>query len=320
MVLETGDADELRRAVAAAYRDVCVLELAALKPGNVHRYADGHGMCVADFLASAEASAGPLAEPGLGLGERIFRAVEATRARVGCNTNLGILLLCAPLVQAVLEASVAGDLRARLAQVLRRAERDDADWVFRAIRLAAPAGLGRSEHHDVAAAAVAPLAEVMAYAAPRDRIAWQYATDFAGLFAAARLFADLEVRWGDAAWAASALFMDLLARHPDTHITRKQGEETAFAVSRRALPLAAALLGCAQPAVMQDALLRLDQELKRDAINPGTTADLTVAALFIGRLGPLCPFRKTTAEYCRIPGPGAVAFGSGVHHRDQRRE
>src|SRR5690242_14660894 len=91
---------ERSKALSAAYIAACELELRALKPGNVHDFAAGHGMTVDDFAASAEVSAGPLCRPGASVGERILGAIRATRERVGCNTNLGIVLLAAPLVAA----------------------------------------------------------------------------------------------------------------------------------------------------------------------------------------------------------------------------
>ena len=103
--------------IRAAFLAACKLDVAALKPGNVHRHADGHGMTVADFIASAEAAAPALCRPGSPLGRRLLDAVTATRAAVGCNTNLGILLLCAPLaVAAESGIAVAAALRDRIAQ------------------------------------------------------------------------------------------------------------------------------------------------------------------------------------------------------------
>ena len=277
-----------RRLIADAYREACGLELAALKPGNVHRDADGHGMTVDDFLRSAEASAGPLTEPGLALGERIYRAVSATRAAVTCNTNLGILLLCAPLIQAALEPTECGGLRRRLDAVLRTADRTDTDWLFRAIRLAAPGGLGVAHEHDVFGAALATPLEVMAAAAHRDQIARQYADGFGDLFERALpLLVGFETRWLDPAWAAAGLYLDFLARYPDSHVARKWGLDQAVAVARRAAPLAAALAEAARPQVCTEALRALDRDLKTAGINPGTSADLTVACLLIRALEPL---------------------------------
>ena len=78
-----------------AYLEACEAELQAFKPGNVSVHAEGHGMTVNDFRLSARASAPHLSDPTLGLGEKIYHAVAATKAAVGCNTNLGIVLLAA---------------------------------------------------------------------------------------------------------------------------------------------------------------------------------------------------------------------------------
>ena len=102
--------------IAEAYIAACLLELDALKPGNVHRHAEGHGMTVADFERSAEVSAPALARTGASVGSRVLEAVEATRAAVGQNTNLGIVLLAAPLAAAAERREP--DLRVALARVL----------------------------------------------------------------------------------------------------------------------------------------------------------------------------------------------------------
>ena len=82
-------------AIAAAFITACRDELEAPKPGNVHVFADGHRMSVADFMRSADAAAGPLTEIRARVGQRILGAIAATRAAVGTNTNLGIILLSA---------------------------------------------------------------------------------------------------------------------------------------------------------------------------------------------------------------------------------
>ena len=121
--------------IARLFARACRAELDAVKPGNVHRFAPGHGMTVADFEISAEVAAPALARPGARLGRRILDAVEATRRAVGVNTNLGILLLCAPLAAA---AERPGPLASAVAAVLAEADRDDARLVYEAIRRAAP--------------------------------------------------------------------------------------------------------------------------------------------------------------------------------------
>ena len=166
--------------VAGVYIEACLAELDAPKPGNVHRFAPGHRMQAEDFVRSAEASAPLIAAPGVRVGARICAAVEATLEAVGQNTNLGIILLCAPLATAA-EVSDA-PLRLALAQVLDGLDRADAANVFAAIAAAHPGGLGRAPRHDVNAPATVTLREAMAEAAERDRIARQYVTAYEDIF------------------------------------------------------------------------------------------------------------------------------------------
>ncbi len=292
----------LRRRLAAAYRQACLSELDALKPGNVHRFSDGHGMTLEDFITSADVSAKPLTETGLGLGERIYRAVEATRKAVGCNTNLGIVLLCAPLVQALLDESqpAGGSLRDRLRQVLAKADAKQTQWLFRSIQLAAPAGLGTSERYDVAETPSASLIEVMSHAAERDLIARQYSTGYAVLFEEALpKLHSLEQRWQSREWAVTGLYLGLLASYPDTHIQRKHGLYKAVTTSLHAAELDKGLFQAEQPQHFQLRLLQADKEFKREGINPGTSADMTVAALFISHLESMLPAFEQKAGFSR---------------------
>ncbi len=165
--------------IAEAFIASCRDEIEAPKPGNVHIFAAGHGMAAEHFLHSAEVAATPLCESASSVGERILSAVEATWASVGMNTNLGIILLCAPLAAA---ADLGGDLHAAVKTVLAGLTRDDAQLAFRAILRASPAGLGKSGRHDVHDAAETTLLEAMREAAGRDRIAYQYAADFSDIF------------------------------------------------------------------------------------------------------------------------------------------
>ena len=290
---------DLAETIADAYQQACRLELASLKPGNVHRFAEGHRMSVEDFLTSAQASAAPLVAPGLGLGERIYRAVAATREAVGCNTNLGIILLCAPLIHGLLHVP-SGSLRQRLAQVLRGADKEDAGWLFRAIALAAPGGLGRSDKYDVHSKPTADLRQVMAYSAARDRIAYQYANDYVDLFEFALPgYLDYQSHRQNPDWAISRLYLGLLAQFPDTHIERSHGPEKALDISRRAAALAERFDQTVSFGHIQNFLLQADEEFKREGINPGTTADLTVATLLIERMQQICSAFEQEAGFSR---------------------
>ena len=266
--------------VAAAIRDACLTEIRAFKPGNVSLASPGHGMNARDFVASADAMAAVIAVPGASVGRRILRAIQSTRAMVAFNTNLGIVLLCAPLAHAVVEASGECGLRARLQAVLAALDVDDAVLAYQAIRLAEPGGLGRAERHDVADAPSVTLLEAMREARERDLIARQFVTDFrdvfdTGLPAARRALA----RWGSPEWAAVAVYLEFLAHFPDSHVARKHGGEIAAAVSDEAGLLVQALGRASDPAQKMPALEAFDRQLKARSINPGTSADMTVATL-----------------------------------------
>jgi triphosphoribosyl-dephospho-CoA synthase len=269
--------------IAAAFKWACLAELDAPKPGNVHVFAAGHRMTADAFVASAEAAAMPLAAEGAGVGTRILGAVEATFTAIGVNTNLGIILLCAPL-SAAADAGTS-DLRASLVKVLKSLDVKDADFAFRAIVQAAPAGLGRSARHDVSEPATVRLLKAMEEAADRDRIARQYATGFSDVFdIGLPLLETAARRYADQQWVTLAIYLGFLSAFPDTHILRKHGAGIADDVRTTATTFRASLQAAERPAALVPDLLAWDATLKADGINPGTSADLTVATLFAHRL------------------------------------
>ena len=263
-------------AIAAAFNAACHAELDALKAGNVHRFSAGHGMEVAHFEWAAEAAAPHLAAPGTRVGVRIESAVAASLAATGLNTNLGILLLCAPLAAA---AERAGALRADLETVLATLDIADAQATFRAIAAANPGGLGRHAAHDVAAPARIGLREAMAEASAHDRIARQYVTGFADVFeiGLARLAALADA---EAQARTEAVHLAFMAAFPDSHIARKFGDATAEKVRAEAAEVEAQADFQAPADIRRAPLHAFDASLKARGLNPGTSADLTVATLF----------------------------------------
>lgn len=269
-----------------AYLHACDQELLALKPGNVGVHAAGHDMTLEQFQTSARVSAEPLSDPGAVLGQRIYFAANATRDAVGCNTNLGIILLCAPLVQAFFMTQSTLDLRQALIQIIHDSTVEDAQFCYRAIRLVGPGGLGKNDVQDVRDVPDKTLFQVMSLAAERDQIASQYASGFADIFEfAIPHLAELRQHFiSQDNWAITALYLGLLARYPDTHILRKHGKDQANKVSRMAKQLEKDLLAQGQTDTVQTQLRQADKDFKQAGINPGTTADLVVATLFAEQL------------------------------------
>ena len=278
--------------VEAAFLAACRAEIDTLKPGNVHRFAAGHGMQANTFEASAKASAPHIAAPGRRVGARILAATRASWGAVGLNANLGIVLLCAPLAAAA-ERLEPDDglaaLRAATAAVLADLDQTDARDAFAAIALASPGGLGTVDEADVNAPPSIGLVEAMRLAADRDLVARQYADGFAGIFD--RGVASLRRPQLSPAVMASrglgpplAAYLAFATAFQDSHIGRKFGTATAEDVRRRFTSLAEAI-DRAPDAQAVFALVRaLDTTLKTEGLNPGTSADLTVASLFADRL------------------------------------
>jgi triphosphoribosyl-dephospho-CoA synthase len=337
--------------VAAAAQLACLLEASAPKPGNVSPGRHFHDTRYEDFLASAAAIGPALAVAGSRpLGETILHAGEATRRWTSANTNLGIVLLLAPLARAALTADPCADLpadqsvdrsvprpggpphrddtatgaghptesprlvaeraptpdpgprrhrhgvpagnspltlplRARLAQALAETTVADAAALYAAIRLASPGGLGTVDAEDVRGAPTVTLREAMALAADRDGVAREYATDFATTFELGaptlRRARQDGLDWAD---ATVETYLTLLAAAPDTHVARKRGQAAAAEVTR--LARAALAAGGVRTPAGRQAVAALDAALRdtRNVNNPGTTADLTAAAIFVALL------------------------------------
>jgi triphosphoribosyl-dephospho-CoA synthase len=279
-----------RNVIVEAYIAACRLEVRTLKPGNVHIFADGHRMTVADFDHSANASAPFIADPALSVGDRILKAVEATFAAVATNTNLGIVLLCAPLAAAAQHCTESASFADSLHAVLADLDHNDARAVYKAIAMANPAGLGSDKAGDVRAEPPADwtLLDAMRAAAPRDMIAHEYATGFASILENARTLTE-DIASGAAPEDALALlFLRRLSERPDTHIIRKHGPALAHRVAARAGEILATLdlksaSGIAEPE-NRLRLLELDAELKSWGANPGSLADLMCASAFAAML------------------------------------
>ena len=255
----------------------CVLEACAPKPGNVHPGQAFDDVCFDDFVTSAKAI-GPIlqyaADQGVGL--TIFRAVEATHAAVGFNTNLGIVLLLAPLAAVPLELS----LPEGIGSVLNPLSVDDAKHTYSAIRLASPGGLNNATEEDVQQPPTQTLTECMRLAADRDLIARQYVTNFETVLRDGIQFVDPDRFADDSQTEIVRLQLQLMSHFPDSLIARKMGVAEADESSRGARRVLDR--GWPHSSTADDDLRELDAWLraKGNSRNPGTTADLIAAILF----------------------------------------
>jgi triphosphoribosyl-dephospho-CoA synthase len=287
----------------------CLLEVTAPKPGNVHRGADFEDLAFGDFMVSAVMVGEVFDRAGLSVGELVLEAVRATQENVGTNTNLGIVLLIAPLV-AVLKTKLATDslFRGDVEACLQGLTTEDGRKIYAAIQLAQPGGMGEAGSQDVNDAVDdVDLMAAMKASQGYDSIARQYANGFEDIFGVGQmllrqgrqLFPDLNsaIVFAHVAW---------MAQQTDTLIQRKCGKDVAKqsqTMARRAIDVIdPECLASGAPLAQLDAesfwqrVGELDFWLRSDGHrrNPGTTADLIAATLFVaiwnGDLRP--PFRK----------------------------
>jgi triphosphoribosyl-dephospho-CoA synthase len=303
---ESADRTDDGAAVRRAFLWACGLDVQARKPGNVSSASAGHRMQAGQFIESAAASAEPLCRPAASVGERIESAVRATRAIVQCNTNLGIVLLCAPIA-AAWERRRRGGLRRALVEVLAELDAADARAAYRAIACARPAGLGSAPAQDVGDVPTLGLRDAMALAADRDRIAWQYAHGFGDVFdPGVTAFEQAQRGIADPGAAPVAamqrVFLEFLATWPDSHIARKHGAALAHSVMVQAGPWLARARG-GEVLDADPAFAAWDESLKRQGLNPGTSADLCVATALVWALGkPCATVPQGMAETAPFPG------------------
>jgi triphosphoribosyl-dephospho-CoA synthase len=255
----------------------CLWEVAARKAGNVHPQRSFADVSHADFVVSAAVIYPVFRDSAIyTVGGLVLDAIRLTRRVVHTNTNLGIVLLLAPL--ALSRADRA--LRLAVIEVLDGLTVTDSEQVYEAIRLAQPGGMGEVATQDIAAPPTLPLRQVMALARDRDMIARQYANGFQEVLheGVPSLKRGMH-NWGNLEDAIVGTHLEFMASYPDTLIARKCGLAEAEESSRRARavldagwPLAAAGL---QGFAAFDAWLRADGNRR----NPGTSADLVTACI-----------------------------------------
>jgi triphosphoribosyl-dephospho-CoA synthase len=290
----------------------CVWEASARKVGNVHPQADFSDTTYLDFVLSAaaiqeslrRAAAFDVSEPSNEptLGRWIEWAVEDSQMAVGKNTNLGIVLLLMPLAASWDRLHQTERRKWRMNKLLSRLTVADTQCVFRAIRHANPGGLGDAPEQDVNSEPTVTLLEAMKLAADRDMVARQYANGFADVFDfGVPAFLNGFEKFGCVEAAIIDSQLRWLAEYPDSLIARKKGNAVAVEVQQRAREVQQ--LGGIATVEGRRAGVALDKHLRSDGnkLNPGTTADLITACLFVAlrenKVAPNSPFRWEVSDW-----------------------
>lgn len=268
--------------ISQAAQIACFLDVLAEKPGNVSITKKFPDAGFQDFILSAIAIGPALSGAGaVSVGETVLQAVQATRKLVSTNTNLGIVLLLVPLAKAY----GLGELRQNLPKVLGDLTVSDAQKVFEAVQLASPGGLGRVSQGDVHETAEMTLREAMFLARDRDSIAREYVTDFEIVFFLG--YPSLCHHYRESGSITQAIvqaFLEILAKIPDSLIARKTNRIVAENISQLARKVLD--LGGTYSQKGREEILQFDNTLRKTGslLNPGTTADLIVASVFVALL------------------------------------
>lgn len=259
----------------------CVLEASAPKVGNVYPGKPFEDITYSDFVIAGEIASNGFSSTEERISQRTLRIVSRIRDRVDSNINLGILLLLGPLLGA--EENSDGRIedtatwQKGVAKYLSQLDEDDGRFLFDAIALSSPGGMGKVDEMDVADHVDQPidLMDAMRSAKHRDRIAMEYSTGYEGFFQETLPIVGRAIgEAGDLLSGIASAHLQLLACQIDTLIARKNGQEAALDVQTRAQAVDPASRGQVD---QFDRFLRS----RGHQLNPGTTADLIAASLYV---------------------------------------
>ncbi len=282
-----------------------ILEVCATpKPGNVdrdHNYPDTH---FEHFLASA-VSVYPVMKKASAdnkdIGTYIHEAVvESAKWQSGGNTHFGAFILLIPLVMAAgkLRTQINGSpdifpgLEQSVMELVKDTSADDSVELYRAfskagvrindvddLDLADPASI------DNIRAGGTTLYQLMEISSSYDMIAREWTTGYQLTFKCANSILE-KYRSMSINDALVRTFLEILAGNPDTFIRTKFDLERAEEISGRARLIVERINSSGFEIVKPD-IEQFDEQLLSEGVNPGSTADIIIAGLFVALVGGL---------------------------------
>ena len=278
------DNSRIRIILKKQIKFVCDAEIKSLKPGNVHKYSEGHGMNLKDFLKSSLIISKCLTKNNLDLGKKILISVNEIQNKIKKNTNLGIILMLSPIATIVQEEGVISkeELLKKIKSLIKKQNIKNSIPIFKAISLTSPGGLGFSKKYDVNEPPNTNLYKAMEFAKKKDLIARQYCNGFEDIYKIGiPAYKKFYNKWGKVDWALTGVYLTFLKKFNDSHIVRNKGNKIATSIKKEAKKYYFFLKRNKNLTKIKKKLLIFDKKLKSKKINPGTTADLTVATLLL---------------------------------------
>ena len=282
-----------------------ILEVCATpKPGNVdrdHNYPDTH---FEHFLASA-VSVYPVLKKASAdnkdIGKYIHEAVvESAKWQSGGNTHFGAFILLIPLVMAAgkLRTQIDGspgifpELEQRVMELVKDTSADDSVELYRAF---SKAGVRINNVGDLDLADPSSIDEIrsrgttlyqlMEISSSNDMIAREWTSGFQLTFKCANSILE-KYRSMSINDSLVRTFLEILAGNPDTFIRTKFDHKRAKEVSGRARHIVERINSSGFENAKPD-IEQFDEQLLSERINPGSTADIIIAGLFVALIGGL---------------------------------
>ena len=265
------------------------------KPGNVHRTRDFDDMEFEDFVISGIVIGDTIREACTDvdvenpqLGKYILQAVAETDRWIKNNTNLGIVMMTTPIAVAAAISDSFDEIRENIKLVMGNTSVDDACDLYDAINIADAGGMGDQDEYDVASDNAKnelrqnnqTMYDVLKISAPWDMLAREMTGDMPAVFEIGYPKYH-ELRQSKSQNDACVLtFLTILSHVPDTLISRKYGSDEAMKISL----MTRDLLNIKDEPDFKDRLREFDDYLFKNKYNPGTTADLTAASIFVSYL------------------------------------
>ena len=265
------------------------------KPGNVHRTRDFEDMEFEDFIISAIVIGDTIREACTDvdiknpkLGKYILKAVGETDKWIKNNTNLGIVMMTTPIAVAAAISDNFNEIRENIKLLMSNTSVDDACDLYDAINIADAGGMGDQDEYDVASDNAKnelrensqTMYDVLKISAPWDMLAREMTSDMPAVFEigypAYHKFKNEKTKNE----ACLLTFLTILSQVPDTLISRKYGSDEALKISM----MTRDLLNIKDSSDFIDKVKDFDDYLYKNKYNPGTTADLTAASIFVSYL------------------------------------
>ena len=265
------------------------------KPGNVHRTRDYDDMVFEDFIISGIVIGDTIREACTDvdvenpkLGKYILQAVAETDKWIKNNTNLGIVMMITPIAVAAAISDSFDEIQDNVKLLMENTSVDDACDLYDAINIADAGGMGEEDEYDVASDSAKQdlrddgltMYDVLKISATKDMLGREMTSGMPFVFEKSYPAYHELVKEKSQNEACVLTFLEILSQVPDTLISRKYDEDEAIKVSL----MTRDLLKMKDASDFEKQLKDFDDYLFKNKYNPGTTADLTAASIFVSYL------------------------------------